>query len=92
MTPFQRALHGDVDAVIDRANWPTPALFTFLQKQGGVSDEEMRRVFNMGIGYCLIVRPTFVDSIESKLKRMGETVYRLGEIHAGAGRVVKKKG
>ncbi len=89
---LSRALHKDVDAVIDRSSWPTPALFNYLQEQGGVSDTEMRRVFNMGIGYCLIIRPTFVDSIQSKLERMGETVYRLGEIRAGSGEVAIKEG
>ena len=47
----------------------------------------MRRVFNMGIGYCLIVRPTFAASVARRLKRLGETVYTLGTIKKGSGKV-----
>lgn len=84
---LQRALHPNVDAVITVKNWKVPPLFNFLQAKSDVAIEEMRRVFNMGIGYCLIVRPTFADSISDKLTRLGETVWKLGEIKPGAGRV-----
>ncbi len=84
---LERALHDKVDAVISRKSWDTPALFKFLQKEGRISDEEMRRVFNMGVGYVLIVRPTFADSIAQKLAKHGETVFHLGEITRGGGRV-----
>jgi len=89
---LERALHVKVNAVIDESSWSTPPLFSFLQKHGGVSDDEMRRVFNMGIGYCLIVRPTFADSLAHKLAKRGETVFRLGEIIPGAGTVVLREG
>ncbi len=82
-----RALNPKVDAVIDRSSWPVPALFEFLQRHGGVPDEEMRRVFNMGIGYCLIVRPDFADSIASRLRRLGERVYVIGKVVKGKGEV-----
>ncbi len=82
-----RALNPKVDAVIDRSSWPVPALFEFLQRHGGVPDEEMRRVFNMGIGYCLIVRPDFAESIAARLKRLGERVYTIGKIVKGKGEV-----
>lgn len=52
-----------------------------------MSDAEMARVFNMGVGFCLIVRPTFADSVARRLERQGERVYRLGEIVGGRGRV-----
>lgn len=84
---LERALHDTVDAVIRRRSWETPPLFEFLQKSGRVSDEEMGRVFNMGVGYTLIVRPSFADSIAQKLHKLGETVYHLGEIKRGEGRV-----
>lgn len=87
---LERALHDKVDAVINKKSWPIPPLFTLLQEQGGVSEAEMRRVFNMGIGYCLIVRPTFADSIVQKLERLGETVFTLGEVTRGSGRVKLK--
>jgi phosphoribosylformylglycinamidine cyclo-ligase len=82
-----RALNPKVDAVIDRSSWPVPALFEFLRRHGGVPDEEMRRVFNMGIGYCLIVRPDFAESIASRLRRLGERVYTIGKVVKGRGDV-----
>lgn len=82
-----RALHEKVDAVVDTKSWPRPAVFAFLQDRGGVPEEEMWRVFNMGIGYCLIVRPTFAESVMRKLTRMGETVSVIGKVSKGKGNV-----
>jgi phosphoribosylformylglycinamidine cyclo-ligase len=47
----------------------------------------MYRVFNMGIGYTLIVRPAFADAVCTKLARMGETAMVIGEIVKGSGAV-----
>lgn len=85
-----RALHPGVDAVVERASWPVPPLFRLLQSAGGVDEEEMRRVFNMGIGYCLIVRPSFADSIAQQLTKLGETVHTIGRIVKGSGRVIER--
>ncbi|MEM1331226.1 MAG: phosphoribosylformylglycinamidine cyclo-ligase [Planctomycetota bacterium] len=82
---LERSLPEDVEAVLNAGAWEPPAIFRFLAERGGVSDEEMRRVFNMGIGYCLVVRPTFADAVEAKLTKAGETVYRLGEIKSARG-------
>jgi len=84
---LERALHPGVDARLDERAWETPRVFEWLQRRGEVDDQEMRRVFNMGVGYCLIVRPTFAASIEAKLRRHGETAWRIGEIVKGEGRV-----
>ena len=81
-----RALHAGVDAELDARAWPVPPIFRLLQERGGVDEAEMRRVFNMGIGYCLIVRPTFADSIAQRLNRAGETVHRIGVVARGSGR------
>jgi len=85
-----RALHSKVDAHIDTNAWPVPPVFKFLQRHGGVSDVEMRRVFNMGIGYTLVVRPAFADSIKQQLQKMGERVYVIGEIKKGKGNVIER--
>ena len=84
---LNRALGDDVDARIDRKAWDVPAVFTFLQKQGNVEDDEMMRVFNMGIGYVLIVRPTFAKSIMSQLNKSGERAMIIGKIVKGSGQV-----
>lgn len=82
-----RALPKDVDARIDTKAWETPAIFRFLEERGGVERDEMYRVFNMGIGYVLIVRPTFADSIVRQLNRMGERAFVIGEVVKGQGKV-----
>jgi len=64
-----------------------PPVFGFLQSRGSIADEEMARVFNMGVGYCLIVRPNFAASVKRQLEKSGETVFEIGEIVRGSGAV-----
>lgn len=87
---LERALHDGVDATIDSSAWDTPAQFRFLQEHGNVDEEEMRKVFNMGIGFVLIVRPSFAQSIIKRLARLGERPVILGEVKKGKGRVIEK--
>ncbi len=82
-----RALPETLDAVIDRASWTPHPVFPFLQKHGGVDTEEMFRVFNMGIGYTLIVRPDFADGVIAKLRKYGEVPHVIGRIEKGRGDV-----
>lgn len=82
-----RALPDDVDARLDPESFPVPPIFEFLGRRGNVDRGEMYRVFNMGIGYTLIVRPTFAESVVRQLKRNGEDAYIIGEIVPGSGEV-----
>ena len=84
---LERALHKKVDAVLDEKAWPVHPVFPFLQKHGNIPDAEMRNVFNMGIGFCLIVRPSFAASIVKQLKRWGERAHVIGEVVRGTGKV-----
>lgn len=84
---LERSLHDGVDAVINRKSWAVPPVFKFLKKHGKIAPSEMDRVFNMGVGYVMIVKPTFADAVEKKLRQSGETVFRLGKITKGKGRV-----
>jgi phosphoribosylformylglycinamidine cyclo-ligase len=85
-----RVLPKDCNAVINKSNWTVPKIFTFLQKAGPVEEGEMFRVFNMGIGFVLIVSEDFADSIAKKLTRYGEQVYKIGRIATGTGKVILK--
>ncbi len=85
-----RVLPKVCNAVIKKTSWPVPKIFTFLQKTGPVEEEEMFRVFNMGIGFVLIVSEDFADSIAKKLTRYGEQVYKIGRITTGTGKVILK--
>jgi phosphoribosylformylglycinamidine cyclo-ligase len=85
-----RAFGEHLDAVVDRSSWTVPPLFRFLQRHGGVAEQEMWNVFNMGVGYCLIVHPDFVESIVKKLRKCGEQPWVMGKIAKGTGQVVFK--
>lgn len=85
-----RALPPTLDALVDRAAWPRPAVFRALQHHGNIPEDEMWRIFNMGIGYCVIVRPAFAEAVAERLTKLGETVYTIGTVTKGAGNVVWK--
>ncbi len=82
-----RTLGSHLNARINRKSWPLPPVFSFLARQGPIDDEQMFRVFNMGIGYVMIVRPHFVESIRHQLQRSGERVTVLGRVTKGTGRL-----
>jgi phosphoribosylformylglycinamidine cyclo-ligase len=73
-------------ARIRLGTWPTPGIFTLLQRLGPVTRDEMFRTFNMGIGYILVVGKRDADSVLTALKRGRERAYIIGEIErAGRG-------
>ncbi|MGC9396495.1 MAG: phosphoribosylamine--glycine ligase [Anaerolineae bacterium] len=57
-----RVLPDGVGVTLDRAAWNVPPIFRLIQQRGQVSDDEMYRVFNMGIGMVVIVAPEDVDA------------------------------
>ncbi len=75
-----RVLPDSVKAVIDRAAWPRPPLFEWLQKNGNIADSEMYRVFNCGIGMVLLVSAAQAATAMRALANSGETAYRIGTI------------
>jgi phosphoribosylformylglycinamidine cyclo-ligase len=75
-----RVLPENVKAAIVRAAWARPPLFQWLQREGGVADEEMLRVFNCGIGMTLVVAAEDADAAGRALTASGETVFRIGRI------------
>lgn len=81
-----RALPRTCAATIRRSAWDPPPVFNFLQSCG-IKRGEMYRVFNMGIGFVLIVRPAFVGGVCHRLTRAGESPVILGEVHRGSGKV-----
>jgi phosphoribosylformylglycinamidine cyclo-ligase len=85
-----RVLPSHCNAVIRKSAWPRPKIFNFLQKKGPVEEEEMFRVFNMGIGYVVIVAEDFADAVATKLIQWGEKVDNIGRITRGTGQVVLK--
>lgn len=75
-----RILPGQLAAVLHRDAWEMPPLFRWLQQQGNVTDHEMARVFNCGIGMAVVVAPGHAENALHSLRAAGETVWRIGEI------------
>lgn len=63
---------------IDWNAWEIPFIFELIQREGNISDDEMRRVFNLGIGLVLFTKPEFADKVVEKLK--GEEYFFIGEV------------
>ena len=80
-----RVLPAGIGVQIDNAAWSVPPLFRLIQDAGSVSETEMFRVFNMGIGFVLIVAPDAAEDALTRLRASGETAYRLGEVVEGEG-------
>ena len=73
-------------AVIQKGTWPVLPIFKVLQEGGRVSEEEMFRTFNNGIGLVLIVPSSKAEAISDRLRELKEKPYRIGEIEkAGRG-------
>jgi phosphoribosylformylglycinamidine cyclo-ligase len=80
-----RILPEKTRAVIERASWPRPAVFEWLQREGKVAEAEMHRVFNCGIGMAVVVAAEHADAAVRALSGAGETVFRIGRIEARKG-------
>jgi len=83
-----RVLPANCAAQVDRRTWTVPAIFRLLQERGDIGDEEMFRVFNMGVGLVIVCAGADVERVLASLERMGEHPIRLGAIVAGSRRVV----
>jgi len=68
-----RVLPEGLGARLRKGSWEVPPLFRLIQKGGGVSDEEMERTFNMGVGMIVVVSPSDLHEVEHSLERRGET-------------------
>lgn len=62
--------------------WPMPDVFQWLAETGGISDHEMRRTFNCGVGFILIVAPENVEPVLAALLNAGETAFVCGQLQA----------
>jgi len=77
-----RALAAGLQAKFDWAAWPQPPVFAWLQETGDVSEHEMRRTFNCGIGLILIVAPADAPAVLEALLAAGEDAFVCGELAA----------
>jgi phosphoribosylaminoimidazole synthetase len=77
-----RAVAEGLVAVFDWSAWAPPPVFDWLQQTGGVSEHEMRRTFNCGVGFMLIVRPANAQAVLAALLNAGETAFVCGQLEA----------
>jgi len=82
-----RVLPKCVNAEIDRAAWKVPTIFTFIERQGKVDREEMYRVFNMGIGFVVIIPKRDLKKAELALKSIKQPYSIIGVVRKGTGKV-----
>ena len=78
-----RVLPEGLTVAIKRGSWSVPPIFRLIAKAGPVDEIEMMRVFNMGVGFVLIVAPDFARSILNRLRRAGERAWVLGKVRKG---------
>jgi phosphoribosylaminoimidazole synthetase len=78
-----RVLPGGLEARVDADAWKMPAIFRYLQDQGGIETKEMVRTFNCGIGMAIVVSREDETEVFNSLHEAGETIYRLGAIVEG---------
>ncbi len=77
-----RILPSGCAAHIKRGSWPVLPVFSYLQEKGGVSESEMYRTFNMGIGMMAVVPENNVEDLMHQFRANGEQPYLIGEIKA----------
>jgi len=65
---------------IDPTSWTPDPMFTLIQERGGVADAEMRRTFNMGVGFTMVVAPERTASLVEALNASGERAFVMGAI------------
>ena len=75
-----RVLPASCRAVINKDAWPVQPIFRYLQKEGGLTETEMYRTFNSGLGMILVVPPEQADDVKDRLTAMNLEAYLVGEV------------
>ena len=83
-----RILPEGVSVRIDQEGWPKPSIFSFLQEEGEIFDEEMYRIFNMGIGMVLIVSQNDASKVINELKMTRYDSYIIGKVVKGNKQII----
>ncbi len=85
---LNRVLPSNIDALINRESWTTPEIFNAIQRIGKVTQSEMEKVFNMGIGMVLVLSPDEADKACETIRTSGIECTQIGTIQpAGKGTV-----
>ncbi len=74
-----RVIPEHLDILVDFKSWTRPKIFDLIQS-AGVDEEEMRKVFNLGIGFVFIIAPKDLKTLETALEAIGEKPQVIGEV------------
>ena len=85
---IERLLPKRCQVRIKKGSWPAPPVFDVIAKAGRIKEDEMYRVFNMGVGMVVIVPPYNADVVMRLLKRNGEQSCVIGDVRRGKRGVV----
>ena len=80
---LERILPANVTATIQRDSWDVLPVFDWIRDLGEIEEDEMDRVFNMGIGFVLVLDPYYVESVQRRLDEMRTESWVIGRIEAG---------
>jgi len=80
---IERILPENCRVQIQRGSWDVPPVFNWLQRLGNIDPDEMDRVFNMGIGFALLVNPFYAESIQCQLADGNIASWIIGEVAKG---------
>ena len=75
-----RIIPRGLNVSINYDSWPLPSLFYKIMMAGEISPEEMKRVFNLGIGYCIVVSPQYEDHVRKIITGCGYNSWTIGDI------------
>ncbi len=83
-----RVLPQGLTVRVKRDGWDVPPIFKLIAARGPVDELEMWRVFNMGVGFVMVVAAAFAKPILNRLSRLGERCWELGRVRKGGPELV----
>ena len=75
-----RCIPDGLEAIVDYNSWKMPKIFSKIMLAGEIPEEEMKKVFNLGIGYCLVVPPDIETDIHLSIYGHGLKSWTIGNI------------
>jgi len=85
---LDRVLPDSCDAAIHRGSWRVPRVIETVIEAAALPEDEAYRTFNMGVGFAIVLDPAQAPAAAALLRDAGETVWEIGEIVEGTGKVV----
>jgi len=77
---ISRVVPKNMVAVIEKNSWNIPNLFKIIQKAGNIPESEIYRVFNMGVGFVMIIPQKIEEKLKDYLRKLGEDSFIIGRI------------